>query len=260
MSEDSVYQHFRKEEATVIDEIQDVLERVRNEYRPILTRFFNPRERLIASSLLRNDEIKMKSFGLAPNAERKRVLFYPSYYEPDQADFEIALMRINYPTKFAALQHRQVLGTLMNIGIKRDVIGDIMSDGEQWQIIVDAQMADYIRLQVDHVGRIKVSMTVVPDNQLVSSRDEWLSKQLSVSSLRIDVLIAGVYNLSRKQVKDLLQAQKVHLNWMLVEKPDAELGRKDIVSVRGHGRFRMDYVRGVSKKGRIRLDVSVLEN
>ncbi|KRM96530.1 RNA binding protein [Liquorilactobacillus aquaticus DSM 21051] len=261
MSENSVYQHFRKDEAVIIDDIQDTLDRVRNEYRPILTRFFNPREQLIATKLLKDDDqIKMKSFGLASQAERKRILFYPEYYEPVQSDFEISLMEINYPTKFAELRHSQVLGTLMNIGIKRDVLGDIVTDGEKWQLVVDAQMVDYIRLQVDHIGRIKVKMTVVPKKELVLSQDEWKDILISASSLRIDVLIAGVYNLSRKHVKDLLQAQKIHLNWMLVEKPDLELGIKDIVSVRGYGRFRIDDVQGVSKKGKIRLNVSVLEN
>ena len=261
MSENSIYQHFRKDEAVVIDDIHDTLERVRNEYRPILTHFFNPREQLIASTLLKDDDqIKMKSFGLIPNAERKRILFYPEYYDPVLSDFEVSLMEINYPTKFAELQHNQVLGTLMNIGIKRDVIGDIVTDGEKWQIVADAQMVDYIRLQVDHIGRIKVKMIPASSEQLVSSRDEWTDLQVSVSSLRIDVLVAGVYNLSRKHVKDLLKSQKVHLNWMLVEKPDLELGIKDIISVRGHGRFRIDDVHGVSKRGKIRLGISVLEN
>ncbi|KRL01412.1 RNA-binding protein [Liquorilactobacillus capillatus] len=261
MTKNSIYQHFRKEEEAVIDDIYNTLEQVRNEYRPILTRFLNPRERFIASTLLGDDEqIKMKSCGLAVTAERKRILFYPEYYSPTAADFELSLLKINYPAKFAELEHRQVLGTLMNIGIKRDIIGDILTDGTQWQLVVDTQMADYVCLQVDHIGRIKVKLEIVAPEQLVVPLNEWEHKQISVSSLRIDVLIAAIYNLSRQRAKDLLLAQKIHLNWMLLEKPDVELGREDMVSVRGHGRFRVNDVTGTSKKGKIRLDILVLEN
>ena len=81
----------------------------------------------------------------------------------------------------------------------------------------------------------------------------------TVSSLRLDTLIAGVYNLSRKHVKDLLGSGKVVLNWMNIEKPDVEVAEHDIVSVRGYGRFRLNELQGVSNKGKIRVKTDVLK-
>ncbi len=39
------------------------------------------------------------SFYGGPNAERKRAIISPNYYEPKESDFELTLMEIDYPEK-----------------------------------------------------------------------------------------------------------------------------------------------------------------
>ena len=79
---DGIYQHFRPEEASVIDSLNEVIVRAKDEYRPILTHFLNPRQHFIADVLIgRFDDVKLKTFGGFSGSERKRILFYPEYYE-----------------------------------------------------------------------------------------------------------------------------------------------------------------------------------
>ena len=78
---DGIYQHFRPEEASVIDSLNEVIVRAKDEYRPILTHFLNPRQHFIADVLIgRFDDVKLKTFGGFSGSERKRILFYPEYY------------------------------------------------------------------------------------------------------------------------------------------------------------------------------------
>lgn len=254
-----VYQHFRTEERVVIDSLADYISQAQAEYRPVLTHFLDPRQQHIAQFLLQDDNlIKVTAEGGTKEAERKRLLFYPTYYEPTLADFELQLLEINYPTKFVTLTHGQVLGTLANCGLERDVLGDIITDLTHWQIIVQENISDYLVQQVERIGKTNVRLEKRQLSEMVSQHNDWGIETLSVSSLRIDTVISGVYNISRKRVKDLINAKKVQLNWMVSEKPDTEVGLLDIISVRGFGRIKLQDILGMSKRGKQRLEVAVI--
>ena len=73
---------FRKDEAALIDHFAELIETARTEYRPVLTDFTDPRQRLIATSLVSaDDDIKLVHFGGYPHAERQRIIFAPSYFQ-----------------------------------------------------------------------------------------------------------------------------------------------------------------------------------
>jgi len=255
----AIYQHFRPEEAPLVDEFLELIAQVQTEYRPLLTHFLNPRELYILRTLLgNNDEVKLQAEGGYENAERKRALLYPNYYEVELADFEIALLEIKYPQKFAQLNHGQILGTFVNAGLKRNVIGDIVTDGTSWQILVQANMYNYFQTQITKIANIKVQLELTSLEKVINPLDEWEQVTLTVTSLRLDNLIATCYHVSRQRAKELIKNHRVQVNWMLVEKPDYSLESYDIVSVRGHGRIRLDEVLGKSKKGKLRLSVSIL--
>ena len=214
---DGIYQHFRPEEASVIDSLNEVIVRAKDEYRPILTHFLNPRQHFIADVLIgRFDDVKLKTFGGFSGSERKRILFYPEYYEPQDNDFSMSLLEINYPVKFAKLEHRTILGTLANCGLERDVIGDIITDGTKWQFFCEKEIEPYLLENIDRIGKVKVKLGEIPLQNAVSPIEEWDHATVVLSSLRCDVLISSVYNLSRKHVKDLLQTNKVSLNWLIL--------------------------------------------
>lgn len=250
-----VYQHFRAEEKPVIDSLNDYINQAQNEYRPILTHFLDPRQQHIAQFLLQADDmIKVKAEGGFAQAERKRLLFYPDYYEPQEKDFELQLLEINYPTKFVSLTHGQILGTLANSGLEREVLGDIITDSQRWQIVVQKNISDYLLQQVERIGKINVRLEEMPLTQRLVPNNDWELETVSASSL----VIAAVYNMSRNRVKELINAKKVQLNWMVLTKPDTELGVLDIVSVRGFGRIKLIDVLGKSKRGKLRCEVAVI--
>lgn len=79
-----------------------------------------------------------------------------------------------------------------------------------------------------------------------------------MSSLRVDVVISNVFNISRQRSKQLIESNKVKLNWMEMQRADFVLDLLDIVSIRGFGRLQIRAIEGTTKKEKIRLSLGVL--
>lgn len=256
----NIYQHFRENEQSFIDQVIDWVAQVENQYAPYLSNFLNPRELYIVQSVIgQYDAIKFDTFGGHEEAEQQRVLIYPPYYEPTKEDFEISLIEINYPTKFAELSHGKVLGTLMGSGITRDTLGDIITDGQRWQIFVDEKMKDFILLNVDQVGRLNVQLEVMSWEELIETTDKWEMEEIVVSSLRIDVVLARALNVSRNRAKTMIDDKRIKINWVEIERPDIDVEEYDIISVRGHGRIQIRQQKGTTRKENLILNIGIID-
>ncbi|MHC5269052.1 YlmH family RNA-binding protein [Enterococcus sp. LJL98] len=255
----NVYQHFRNDERPFIDLVGDWLEQVSFQYAPYLTEFLDPRQAYILETLIRQEsDLSFQFWGGYEAAERKRCLIYPDYYEPTQEDFELSLFEVNYPKKFTQLSHGKVLGTLIGSGVKREMFGDILSDGEHWQVFLAAEVASYVQLQVTKMGNVTVRLEPRNYTQILTPKDGWSEEKTTVSSLRLDTVISTVFNISRQRSKQLIEAGKIKINWVEVQRPDFMLDLLDIVSIRGFGRIQLQGIEGKTKKEKIRLTLGVL--
>ncbi|MEG0255795.1 MAG: RNA-binding protein [Vagococcus sp.] len=255
----NVYQHFRKDEHPFIDMVTSWFEQVDNQYAPFVTEFLNPREAFILETLIgKTNDIKYSMYGGFENSERKCAIIYPSYYEPKQEDFGITIYEINYPVKFGSLSHGKILGTLMSTGIKREFIGDIITDGTRWQVFIKESVANYITNQIDKIGAFGVRFEQISYTDVISPTDDWIEEELTVSSLRIDNIISSVYNISRQRAKQVVESKRVKVNWVETERVDYVVDYLDIISVRKLGRIQIMEQQGKTKKDKIRLSIRVL--
>ncbi len=245
---DGIYQHFRKEERPTIDQVASLISEAELNYAPVLTDFLNP------------STIQMATQGGYQNADRKRVLFYPQYFEPQTEDFEIQVLEVDYPVKFASLHHGQIFGALVHSGITRDVLGDIITDGTRWQLIVEKKIAPFLVSQLDRIGRTKVKLNPKELSELLTPESAWQEVYLLISSQRIDRIIASSYHyhLSRGKAKELIENAKVQVNWMEVDRPDYVINIRDIISVRGYGRIRFDAILGTTHKGKLKVEMAII--
>lgn len=257
---DSIMQHFRKDEQPFIETAIGWLREVENTYAPKLTDFLDPRERFIVESLIGDTDILVSANGIFPNSERMRVLLYPNYYTPEQADFEVAVFRVNYAVKFITLEHKDVLGSLMSLGIDRSKFGDIQLDGDEVQFAVASDLKDYMTANFTLVGKAKVSVEEVVDaEELIVTNDVWIESLQIVSSMRLDTVVAGLLTISRGKAASLIHGDKVRVNWATQNDPSIELYESDMLSIRGAGRFKVIAVEGRTRKDNIRLITGKLE-
>jgi RNA-binding protein YlmH len=257
--DNNIYQHFRAEERTFIDSASDWIEQVQSRYAPYLTDFLDPRQAYILETLIRqSSDLSFSFYGGYEQAERKRCLIYPDYFQPTDEDFDIALYEIHYPSKFANLSHGKILGTFTGTGVKRAYFGDIISDGEHWQIFVAKEVSSFVTAQVTKVGNVSVRLEPRNYTELILPKDEWTEERGTVSSLRLDTVISEIYNISRQRSKQLIESGKVKVNWTENTRPDFLLELLDIVSVRGYGRIQIQAFEGKTKKEKYRLLFGVL--
>ncbi|MCM3572851.1 RNA-binding protein [Mesobacillus subterraneus] len=250
----SIYQHFRPEEREFIDQVINWKEYVEQNYAPKLTDFLDPREQQILSTVIgKHPDVKWELFGGASGTERKRAFLFPEYLEAKKEDFQVKLFRIDYAKKFVNIEHRQVLGSLMSLGLKRGKFGDILIDGDDVQFFAAEEIADYIRLQLESIGRASIGLSELPLEQAAAIAEEWNEMNTTVSSLRLDTVMSALFNLSRQKSQLLIQHGQVKVNWTGIENTAFECGEGDVISARGYGRAKIITIEGKTKKDKYRV-------
>ncbi len=218
-----------------------------------LSDFLDPRQQEIVRGIIGHDDVSLSFSGGSRYAERCRMRLTPSYLETTIEDYLLTLFSIDYPVKFVTLEHRDILGAMMNLGIKRDKFGDIFIGEEATQIIVATEIADYIEMNLQTIGKATVRLNRISLSEHIKPKDEWDESTVTVSSMRLDVVIAQMYKLSRTKVTPLIEKGLVKVNWKIVDKTDFLIAEGDYISVRTFGRARILAIEGMTKKEKYRI-------
>ncbi len=252
----NLYQHFRPEERAFIDVVLQWKDYVENTYAPKLTDFLDPREQHILKTIVGQDsKVHCQLFGGMAGTERKRALLYPEYFQVEMDDFLINLYEIHYPSKFVKIEHPQVLGSLMSLGLKRGKFGDILIQNERIQFFASTEIGPYILTQLESIGRAKVQISQIPLTEAINIQDDWREGSITVSSLRIDTIISGIYNISRQKSQGYIGQGLAKLNWTTIENPSFECQEGDLLSVRGLGRSKIISIDGKTKKEKWKVTI-----
>lgn len=257
---DHLLQHFRKEEQPFIETVVRWVREVETMYAPKLTDFLDPRQRQIVFSIATNSGIEVEAYGGFIDAERQRILLFPSYYSPETTDFLVTIFQLQYPSKFISLSHRDMLGALMSLGIDRSKYGDIRMSNETIQFAVTQELSTYLPIQFSSVGKAKVKLVEVLNPELwLLPTERWLEEVEIVSSLRLDTIVATLLHQSRQKAVALIQAGAVKVNWGIIDQSSFEVEVGDYLSIRGAGRFQIASIEGKTRKENIRLVVGKLQ-
>ena len=194
------------------------------------------------------------------DAERVMVCFPASYEEREDVDFPISCIEIQIKSsKFESnsLTHRDFLGAILGVGIDRKLIGDIYTVSEDKSVVkafvlCQNKITDFLISELHQIGRCQVSCTKVETKDIMSVR-RIEDKYGTVPSLRLDVIIGEALNLSRTKVKALIDSDKVAVNSARISSSHYQVMPKDIISVRGFGKFIFYESLGRTKKDRIQI-------
>ena len=148
------------------------------------------------------------------------------------------------------LTHRDFLGALVNLGIERDVLGDIIVHDNVGYVFSDERMSGFIVDTLTKVKHTPVNCYVI-ETLPEDARPQVKEREINVSSLRLDGIVAHVFKLSRSDVKTLFSSEKVMVGGMTQKNTGKEPKEGDIVSVRGSGKFRYLGVAHETKKGHL---------
>lgn len=255
----SVFDHFAKEERPFVERALEMLTLVERKQAMRLTDFIDPRQMAIFQSLASQvQDVKVSANGGYDGAERVRVLLHPEYLSVEHEDFRLELLRIKADQRFHVLEHRDVMGALLNVGLKREKFGDMVTEADGCYAIVAAEAVDFVCSQVTQIHRTSVQFERVPWEEFVPPAPRYVEKTITVPSPRVDAIIGEVHNLSRAKAVVPIRAGKVKVNWKVVEDPSHPLQAGDMVSMAGFGRFKLLDISGPTRSGRLRMIVGLV--
>jgi RNA-binding protein YlmH len=250
----SIYDHFRKEEKVFVDQILKWKEEVVERYSSKLTDFLDEREQHIVRSMIgHQDEVKVKFFGGTEGAERKRAFIYQQFMEPNEEEFQLSYFEINYASKFHTLSHRDILGSMMSLGMKRTKFGDILQKKDRIQIILMKEIESFVEINFNSIRNAPITLEKIHSIQLMKLKDNWIQSSGTVSSLRIDSLISEFFKLSRQKSQMLVKAEYVKVNQKIIDSTSFQCAEGDVFSLRGFGRSKLMSIDGKSKKDKWRI-------
>ena len=212
-----------------------------------------------AFNLVKRDIIcKYTVFGGADGTERIMIRFGDPEELGYEMPFPIRCIKIEPKAiKFAEkLGHRDYLGAILNLGIERSSVGDIIIRGAIAYLFSKEEISDFIVNELETVRHTSVKASYideVPEGELYRTE----RKNVQVASARIDALVARVFNSSREDAQSLFKKRLVYLNGEECESGSKALKEGDTVSVRGHGRFVYHGYLSLTKKGRLNAEVEI---
>ena len=237
--------------------VRDKMLLCRENYMIANTNFLDVYQQSKVIAMMKNEaDIKYCLYGGFDDAERKITVFMPdyideaeNYFKNNPQDNPITALRINKDA-FSELNHRDYLGAIMGLGIKREMVGDIAVDEKGCTVAVMNSIAKYIIDNLDSVGRGSVNVTKCFDFSDFERNEHFEYKRCYVSSMRCDSVLAACYDLSRGTAVQYIEARMVFINGIEITKPDFHINTGDKVVLRGKGKVVIDEDAGVTKKGR----------
>ncbi|MET3682063.1 RNA-binding protein YlmH [Alkalibacillus flavidus] len=255
-----LYQHFRPEEQPFIDQVIDWRDQVERQYMPVLSDFLDPREQLIFRSIIGHDESLTLSFhGGYDTSERKRALLAPFYESTSDDDFNLTVLQGTYATKFVSLTHRDLLGTVMSLGLQRKKLGDLIVKDGKFQIICDRDMAMFLQLNIEKIKNTRIDLKEVGLDDILTPNHQWHEKDGTVSSTRLDAILKEIYQISRQKAQQFIEKEAVKVNHRVVNQPSFTLQPGDLISLKSYGRSKVVDIMGETKKQKQRIKTAKLK-
>lgn len=243
-----------EEEKIFIAQITDMIKIAQNRNVTKFSSFLNEREAILATNCLNREMCRNFVFyGGYDGATRNILGIFPDYISEHQSLFPIQPITFTYKSEYN-LSHRDFLGALMSLQVKRDVIGDILVGEGRTVAFVKDSIAPLVLGEISKIGRIGVKVEHGINCDLpINNRYEEIDG--IVSSLRLDSVVSLATRLSRSKASSYIKSNGVNLNYIDCYDCSKSLIEGDVISIKGYGKYKLSTIGGNTKKGRIHISI-----
>lgn len=250
------------ENRLLINRASDKYRACADDYMLTNTPFLDLAQQSVLDSWIRREKIAHAYFfGGYEDAERQILCFCPdyltdlsAYFALNPDDCPVAALRAVVRSQ-DELTHRDYLGALMGLGLKREVIGDILVGDGRADILLLRDSLPLVLRDLIKVGRAPIECREISLSELEPPKHELRELRDTVASPRLDAVIGVAFSLARGKAVEAVERGLVYVNNRLCEKPDATLSEGDRLTLRGMGRAIVKELGGTSKSGRIFITV-----
>ena len=244
---------FKENDEHTISKLWEDIELVCDIEVPIFTGEFYPP--VVWNYLQKNNinGVKFICRGLNEEAEKRNIMIAPKNYDVEGMIFPLVYFKIDGQNKFKELQHKDFLGTIMGIGIKRELLGDLIVKNSICFGVIIEEKYGIIESKIEKIGKVPVKVGRIDFHEVPQS--EFKCETVLVSSLRLDSLVSAVTGLSRQKSVEELEKGNILLNYNSVKDKSAEIKEGDTLTIKKVGKFRFEETVGESRKNKIRIKI-----
>lgn len=247
-----------KDDKILLAQVSDKIEMCENKNKIEYTNFLD----LSQIELVQNyiDKLKIEnyiSYGGYEQSERKLFVIYPEKFNSTVVEKNLVsivkIVRIQLPDELKGkYAHRDYLGAVIKLGVKREKVGDIIVDNDGADIIVEKDISKFLLENLSGLTRFsksKITIEKIDNLRTVEVRRE--EREIIVSSLRLDNVISELARCSRNKALDIINMERVFVNFQCETKKTKQIKTGDMVTIRGKGRFYIKELVGQTKSGRV---------
>ena len=226
------------------------------------TDFLDQMEQKLVENFLKSQKINNYLYtGGFEQAGRKMLIIYPVKLTDIITNINLNeymnVIRIKLPNEMEGeYSHKNYLGGLMKLGINREKIGDIVVDDSGADILIMPEMEKFLLNNIPSLTRFsksKIEKIDIEELRQINIKKEVI--KITVSSMRIDNIVAELAKCSRGKANEILEQERVLVNYETIKKSSKEIKEKDNITIRGKGRFIISSIVGNSRKGRLFIEV-----
>lgn len=245
---------MNKEDSILLSTITDKQRQCEEQYSACHTAFLDIRQVAIAEAEFHNT--KHILYGGYDDAERRIMIFLPDYMDDIEGD-PLEILRVSVPKGGKELSHRDYLGSILSLGIDRNVTGDIIVRKNGADIIILKSMEEFLLANYNQAGHTHLKTEIVPISELDLGEIKTSIKRDSVASLRLDNLIGSAFNMARGKAQEAVKQGVVFVDGLMCQKPDKEIAEGSKIVLRGRGKAVLRSVGKKTKKDRISIELEL---
>lgn len=251
-----------QEEKLLLAKVLDKLEFSKSKNKIENTDFLNLYEQDLIDKFLK--KIKYTNyyfFGGIGDAERKILIIYPEKLTEEMARKNhskiIGVIKIKLPIELDdEYDHRRYLGAIIKLGIEREKVGDISVKSGGAEIIIKNEIQEYLVQNLGSLTRFsQAEITVENIEDMKEIKAQKIEITEIVASLRLDNIVASLARTSRNKAVEILEQERVFLNFKSETKASKQVKVGDIITIRGKGRFEFKEISGNTRKGRFVIKI-----
>ena len=255
MEKQKILNDYKKQEdkillAQVLDKIEFSKQREKIEY----TDFLDMYQIALVKTFLKKIEFENYIlFGGFENAERNILIIYPEKYNMTMVEKNyskiIKAIKITLPEEEKGkYSHRNYLGGIVKLGMKREKVGDILVSDDGADILVNAETLKQELGTLTRFGNSKIEIIELQDVRKPEIKLEEIT--IIVPSLRLDNFVSDLARTSRSKAVQIIDSERVFINGQNETKASKQVKLGDVITIRGKGRFVVKEFSGSTRSGR----------
>jgi RNA-binding protein YlmH len=258
MDKQQLLRDYKKQEDKIcLSQVLDKIEFSKSRDKIEHTDFLDVYQVALVENFLR--KIKFENYllyGGYEEAERKILIIYPEKYDEKMLEKNynkiFKVVRIKLPEElYKTYSHRNYLGGIVKLGLRREKVGDIVVCEEGADIITLDDFADILQQQLPSLTRFESSNTTIEELQNLQKKEIKVEQlKIIVPSLRLDNFVSDLVRTSRSKAVQIINQERVFVNGQNETKASKQLKINDIITIRGKGRFVIKEFEGATRSGR----------